>query len=54
MIVLKGRRDFAAIYQFAILERTTVKSVAAEFNPLVPEGLTLVVVVFHTLTPLQG
>jgi len=48
MIVLKGRRNVTAIYQFTIFERTAVKLVAAQFNALVAKGLILVVV-FHAL-----
>jgi hypothetical protein len=51
MIVLEGRRDVAAIDQFAFLERTIVKSIAAQLNALVSEGLTLVVVLFHAANP---
>src|ERR1700730_10033493 len=47
VVVLEGRRDVTAIYQFTFFERAVVKSVAAQFNALVPKGLTLVVVVFH-------
>src|SRR6267142_4419800 len=54
LIVLEGRRDVAAIDQLAVFERTTVKSVAAQFNALVPKGLTLVVVLFHVSTPWHG
>ena len=54
MIVLEGRRNVAAIDQLAFFERAAVKSVAAQFNALVPKGLTLVVVLFHALTPRQG
>src|SRR6202022_1039153 len=51
MIVLEGRRGVTAIYQFSFFERTVGKSIAAQFNALVPKGLALVVVLFHVANP---